>query len=118
MGDRAKGRHDIPLAALPMVEKETYMPIIVCTLLLLVLLIASLLLLRTGLLIITVDGQSMSPTLQPGDRVLVLRHWIAGHPRKGQIVVVTFANQSETRNSSASLRETLYIKRVVASAGE
>ena len=94
------------------------MPIIVCTVLLLILLIAGLLLLRAGLVIITVDGQSMSPTLQPGDRVLVLRHWIAGHPRKGQIVVVTFANQSETRSSSASLREKLYIKRVVASAGE
>jgi signal peptidase I len=94
------------------------MPIIICALVLLALPMAGLLLLRTGLLITTVNGQSMSPTLRHGDRVLVVRRWMVGRPRKGQIVVITFASRSETRSHSLSSSEELYIKRVVACAGE
>lgn len=45
-------------------------------------------LLQRFLCVITVEMGSMMPTLQPRDRVVVLRHWPARWLRKGQIVVV------------------------------
>jgi len=39
--------------------------------------------------IVTVDGYSMQPTLEPGDRLLVLRRFIKRFLRKQQIVVLT-----------------------------
>src|SRR4051812_32445848 len=70
------------------------------------------LLLRTSLLVVTVQGDSMAPTLHQGNRVLVLRRWLAGRPRKGQIVVVV--PPGEVSMSSPRF----YMKRVVATAGE
>lgn len=84
----------------------------------LVLLLAGLLL-RTGLLVIAVRGQSMSPTLEPGDRILLVRRWLAGRLHKGQVVVVTLDTTfGKPRNSSEWWEASYYAKRVVATAGE
>lgn len=33
----------------------------------------------------TVRGRSMEPTLKPGERIWVLRAWVAGKPRVGEV---------------------------------
>lgn len=42
---------------------------------------------RAALMVITVDGESMSPTYRPNDAVLIARRWIAGPIRPGHVVV-------------------------------
>ncbi len=54
----------------------------------LLLLPAAFLLIRLMLVVVTVESQSMSPALEDGDRVLVLRNWPTRWLRKGQIVLV------------------------------
>lgn len=49
--------------------------------------ICTFVLIRFFLVVTTVQGESMSPTLLPNDRLLVLRHWPSTWLRKGQIVV-------------------------------
>jgi len=49
---------------------------------------ALLLIMRFTLLLATVVSQSMSPTLEIGDRVLAFRYWPHRWLRKGQIVIV------------------------------
>lgn len=94
------------------------MVLIVLLFSLLVLLLAGLLL-RTGLLVITIQGQSMSPTLEPGDRILLVRRWLAGRLRKGQVVMVTLdAASDKPGDSSERWEASYYVKRVVATAGE
>ncbi|NJN53601.1 MAG: signal peptidase I [Anaerolineae bacterium] len=44
--------------------------------------------LHFSLAIVTIQGSSMQPTLQPGDRVLVWRHYLPQWLKKGQIVLV------------------------------
>lgn len=46
---------------------------------------------RVFLSVTTLVGHSMSPTFQPGDRLLVLRHWPRGWLRRGQIVIGNLA---------------------------
>lgn len=79
------------------------------------LLCAGLLLMRTCLMVITVHGQSMSPTLQPGDRVLAVRLLRAQRLRKGQIIL--FWQTPPTQAGERPLLA-LHIKRIVALAGE
>ena len=81
-------------------------------------LIAGFFLLRIGFLVVTIRGESMYPTLQHGDRILVLRRWLAGNPHKGQVVVFALAAGPEEQKLSVDLQEACYIKRVVAVAGE
>ncbi len=45
-------------------------------------------LLRTAFVVVTVQGQSMFPTLEEYDRVLVWRFWPARWLQRGQIVIV------------------------------
>ena len=45
-------------------------------------------LMRLFLVVVTVEQESMFPTLLHGDRVLVLRHWPARWLRRGKIVIV------------------------------
>lgn len=48
----------------------------------------SIIYLHFSLAIVTIQGSSMQPTLQPGDRVLVWRHYLPQWLKKGQIVLV------------------------------
>ncbi|WP_239152806.1 S26 family signal peptidase [Virgisporangium aurantiacum] len=66
-------------------------------------------LVRKALIVVTVDGYSMSPTLAPGDRVLALRRTFGGRPRRNAIVVTRPPDRMPGQ---------LLIKRVVALAGD
>jgi signal peptidase I len=74
--------------------------------------------LRKGLLVVTVQGQSMSPTLSSGDRLLVLRRALAGRLRKGSIVVVRRAPAEMNQRERRSENQMSYVKRLVALSGE
>lgn len=63
--------------------------------------------LRRRLLVVTVRGISMAPTLNPGDRLLVRRGL---PPRRGDVVVLRLAHRSAPAGWS--------IKRVTAVAGD
>ncbi len=76
------------------------------------------LLLRTGLLVVHVDGESMTPTLHHGDRILVLRRSLAGPLRKGQIVLLTPPGSHAPDTSHPLLPTSPLVKRVVALAHE
>jgi len=89
--------------------------VLVCCACLLLLPLA-LVLARTCLLVIIVITQSMAPTLEAGDRVLVLRKFLVPRLRKGQIVILTLPHKTE-RNSKSS-RPLFYIKRIAALGGE
>lgn len=43
---------------------------------------------RVGVVVATVTGMSMYPTLKPGDRLLVIRHWPRTWLRTGDIVLL------------------------------
>lgn len=77
--------------------------------------------LRTRFLVVTVQGQSMAPTLQGGDRLLVRRHRL-GRLRSGQVVVVDRPpDLVPVPGSSGGLLtrpETRVVKRVAAVGGE
>lgn len=75
----------------------------------------SLLLIRACLIIITVQGQSMFPTLEDGDRVLAIRPFWLRRVQKGQIVLFRQGDRDETPDDPAL---SLHLKRVVALAGE
>lgn len=77
----------------------------------------SLLLIRTLLVVITVQGQSMSPTLETGDRVLALRPIRSRWIQKGQIVLFR-QSLLDGVPDALPLSLSLHIKRVVALAGE
>ena len=84
---------------------------------------------RIFLIEVTVEQESMFPTLYPGDRVLVLRHWPAKWLRHGQIVLVQPEKSLQKfckpgkydKSNSGSSRfkpisngqDNIYIKRVV-----
>lgn len=67
---------------------------------------------RFGLLVVTVEGQSMYPALQHGDRVLALRILPRSRLRNGQIVVVSPWLES-THSRKLSPGTETFIKRVV-----
>lgn len=68
------------------------------------------LLLRRVLLVISVDGASMAPTYQPGDRLLTVRSRPGSSIRAGDIVV---CRRPDRRPGAPYL-----IKRVLATAGQ
>ncbi len=72
---------------------------------------------RFGLLVVTVEGQSMYPALQHGDRVLALRMLPRRLLRKGQIVVISPWLESNYSRKLSPGTET-FIKRVVGVGGE
>lgn len=67
---------------------------------------------RSAFLIVTVEHQSMLPTLQHGDRMLVLRRGFRRWIRRGSIVLVALPGNAALLGVSS-----LYIKRVVALSG-
>lgn len=82
-----------------------------------------LLLARTFFFLVDVQGGSMIPTLQHGDRVLAMRffplQWMQHWLKKGGIVILHFnveAGESEVRPATGE--GTLYIKRLIGLPGE
>ena len=67
-------------------------------------------LLRTTLMVVRVEHDSMSPALRHGDRVLVWRHWPARLLHKDHIVLV--------QSQHPAIDRSLYIKRVVGLPGD
>lgn len=90
--------------------------LLACCCVILLMLLSTLLFMRTCLIVVTVTNHSMSPTLEAGDRVLVLRKLLVPRLRKGQIVLFTLPHEAE-RNSKSS-RPPFYIKRIAALGGE
>lgn len=80
------------------------------------LLTATVVLARSILVVVTVENQSMSPTLEPGDRVLVLRRF-SRHPNQGDIVVVWPWDIPPTGPTPFGVREP-FIKRVIGLPGQ
>ena len=72
-------------------------------------------LVRISLVVVTVESQSMSPTLEHGDRVLVWRYWPAKWLQKYYIVLVW---PSEHRNGPKPFGVIPFIKRVVGLPGD
>jgi signal peptidase I len=68
-------------------------------------------LLRLTLMVVTVQGQSMSPTLEHGDRVVIWRFWPTQWLRRGQIVLIRPWGKSPATAP-------LWIKRIVGLPGE
>jgi signal peptidase I len=90
---------------------------------------------RASFAVVTVEHFSMAPTFQDGDRVLVCRCWLGAWLRRGRIVVLQASDLPGAAERAALARELpgfqlfpamdivnpegeLYIKRVVALAGE
>lgn len=73
-------------------------------------------LIRLSLAVVTVENGSMSPTLLPGDRVLVVRHWPRRWLRKGHIVLIKPRNAQPA--GSRLFERTPYIKRIIGLGGE
>ncbi|MFF6803108.1 S26 family signal peptidase [Streptomyces sp. NPDC012616] len=90
------------------------------TLAALLVLAGALLLARGRLVAVTVRGYSMSPTLMPGDRLLLLR----GRRRvaTGRVAVVVAPHPEHgwhtVTGPAPDLRDGWYVKRIVAVAGE
>ncbi|MER6564248.1 S26 family signal peptidase [Streptomyces sp. NPDC001027] len=93
------------------------------------LLAAALTLARGRLVAVTVRGYSMSPTLMPGDRILLLRGRrrvatgrvavvVAPHPEHGWRTPTDAAPASYDASQSREASDGWYVKRVVAVAGE
>jgi signal peptidase I len=75
------------------------------------------LLLSMCFIVVTIQGESMAPTLHEGEQVLVCRCWPRGLLRKGMIVLVLpWARPSST--FAQRLRMGPYLKRITAVGGE
>ncbi|WP_220446900.1 S26 family signal peptidase [Nonomuraea deserti] len=76
-------------------------------------------LIRGALIVVTVDGYSMAPTLSHGDRILVLRRRFGGRARRGSIVVMLSPAMAEAGVEIAADRpERSLVKRVTALGGD
>jgi signal peptidase I len=79
----------------------------------LLLLLLTIAFIRATLLVIVVEGTSMSPTFEPGERVLALRYWPRRWLRRGQIAIV-----APFLNRPADFEQDLYIKRIAGLPGD
>lgn len=68
------------------------------------------------LLVVSVENGSMAPTLEAGDRVLMIRHWPTRWLCKGQIVLIELGCGGAAESMIFAV--TPYIKRIVALSGE
>ncbi|GGQ75144.1 S26 family signal peptidase [Couchioplanes azureus] len=72
---------------------------------------------RRRLLLVTVDGDSMTPALHDGDRVLVRRAGI-GQVRRGEVVIVERPGDDGRWTSPGPARRRLMVKRIGAVPGD
>src|SRR5687768_14162266 len=72
---------------------------------------------RQFLWITTIQGSSMSPTLEAGDRLLLLRHFPARWLRKGQIVMVDLTRMPG-HGPASPIFGAYVVKRVIGLPGE
>jgi signal peptidase I len=93
-----------------------FLNIYIIAILLWLTLILFVLILHAFLLITIVQSRSMSPALESGDKVLILRRWYRPLLRKGRIVLV-YSNMITDQESDV-IEQTPYIKRLVALPGE
>lgn len=73
---------------------------------------------RFGLLVVTIEGESMYPALRNGDRVLAVRKWPRAWLRKGQIVLVDPWRASNPIRAPYFQTQKPFIKRIAAVSGE
>jgi signal peptidase I len=103
-------------------RRDTRLVIIVVLLPLGIILFILICCLHYGFRIATVENMSMFPTLEPGHRVLVIKYWPSRWLRKGQIILLTPSRGWIARDgrpaNTALVESHLYIKRIVALAGE
>ena len=77
------------------------------------------LLARVLLFLVSVEGESMYPALEDGDRVLAMRYWPNWWLRKGQIVIARFgATEGHSDRHPQSTSENRFIKLVVGLPGD
>ena len=62
---------------------------------------------------ITVQGDSMLPTLKSGEQILILRSWMTNKLKRDQIVVFYYPQKKQGHPT-----ENLFVKRLVALPGE
>jgi type IV secretory pathway protease TraF len=89
---------------LPVVRQQVLIPLLA-----IVLPVAACIVARTGLLIVTVKGNSMVPTYRPGDRLLAVRRGLAPLRRGGVVVASLPENMVPGRR---------VVKRLAARGGE
>lgn len=75
-------------------------------------------LLRNFLFLVEVNGWSMYPTFNHGDRVVAVRFWPSRRLRRGQIVVCRFPPEWQPQFMPKPIGRELYIKRIVGLPGE
>lgn len=77
---------------------------------------------RRAFLLVTVRGDSMEPSLQDGDRLLVARRPSRLQPRRGWVVVGPLGRVLRAAGFSEGdwrqVDETLFVKRIVAGPGD
>lgn len=73
---------------------------------------------RAVFFVVDVQGQSMTPALTDGERVLVLRIWPARCLRRGQIAITTYTDTPWLQQHPNVVGAQKYIKRVTGLVGD
>lgn len=80
--------------------------------------VSALLLVRRAFAVVTIEGESMAPTLVHGERILIYRWWPHQRLRKGQVVLLQPGYPLSFLPSLQRLPADAYVKRIVGMGGE
>jgi signal peptidase I len=72
---------------------------------------------RFALVIVRVDGTSMTPTYRDGDRVLAIRRWLAPRLKRGSVVVLRHPPDAPVAGPPGT-KPPLLVKRLVGLPGD